>query len=88
MPLLDKELEDTYKIKEKYLPFDSISKDKINNYDIKSIFRLIIKRCENSHMSEMEEVGEIFINWEMKWILLLDTQIMEVHFYYGKIYKK
>ncbi len=45
MPLLDKELEDTYKIKEKYLPFDSISKDKINNYDIKSIFRLIIKRC-------------------------------------------
>lgn len=66
MPLLDKELEDTYKIKEKYLPFDSISKDKINNYDIKSIFRLIIKRYENSHMSEMEEVGEIFKNWEMK----------------------
>lgn len=66
MPLLDKELEDTYKIKEKYLPFDSISKDKINNYDIKSIFRLIIKRCENSRMSEMEEVGEIFKNWEMK----------------------
>ena len=59
MTLLDDKINKTYKLKELYRAFDSITKEEINNYDMEKVLNSFISQFENSHVEEMMEVAEI-----------------------------